>query len=133
MLTLYLSLFMNKMFYFLELLSSNNCLCSLISQLVEECTIPLTPVWFSPALLDEMDKVVPSHLPGPGPAEYLAVPKGKPVIFIGFLSVSSSYLNLKSVQTTLCRCKNLTFPLFLFSSEALCGTKEGCCLQEESV
>ena len=60
---------------------------------MKECTIPLTPVWFSPALLDEMDKVVPSHLPDH--AECIAVPKGKQVIFIGFLSVSSD----------ICECK----------------------------
>ena len=54
---------------------------------MKECTIPLTPVWFSPALLDEMDKVVPSHLSDP--AECIAVPKGKQVIIIGFLFVSS--------------------------------------------
>ncbi|XP_034537729.1 uncharacterized protein LOC117811513 isoform X2 [Notolabrus celidotus] len=45
-------------------------------QVVKECTIPLNPVWFSFALLDEMDKLVPSHLPG------TAVPEGKQKAFV---------------------------------------------------
>ncbi|XP_074521381.1 uncharacterized protein LOC141787082 [Halichoeres trimaculatus] len=44
-------------------------------QVVKECTIPLTPVWFSAALLDEMEKLVPSHLPSPTGST--AVPNGK--------------------------------------------------------
>ncbi|XP_033994387.1 uncharacterized protein LOC117497558 [Trematomus bernacchii] len=32
---------------------------------VEESYLPLTPVWFSSAMLVEMDKISPSHLPGP--------------------------------------------------------------------
>ncbi|XP_074547491.1 uncharacterized protein LOC141806124 [Halichoeres trimaculatus] len=42
---------------------------------VKECTIPLTPVWFSAALLDEMEKLVPSHLPSP--TRSTAVPERK--------------------------------------------------------
>ncbi|KAJ4946434.1 hypothetical protein JOQ06_024101 [Pogonophryne albipinna] len=32
---------------------------------LEESYLPLTPVWFSSAVLVEMDKISPSHLPGP--------------------------------------------------------------------
>ncbi|KAK5931685.1 hypothetical protein CesoFtcFv8_000051 [Champsocephalus esox] len=32
---------------------------------LEESYLPLTPVWFSSAMLVEMDKISPSHLPGP--------------------------------------------------------------------
>ncbi|KAI4815802.1 hypothetical protein KUCAC02_005929 [Chaenocephalus aceratus] len=32
---------------------------------LEESYFPLTPVWFSSAMLVEMDKISPSHLPGP--------------------------------------------------------------------
>ncbi|KAI4830847.1 hypothetical protein KUCAC02_002452, partial [Chaenocephalus aceratus] len=37
---------------------------------LEESYFPLTPVWFSSAMLVEMDKISPSHLPGPDEKQF---------------------------------------------------------------
>lgn len=58
--------------------------CLIIFQL-KECSIPLTPVWFSTDMLVAMDKIVPSHLPSP--VDCTAVPNVKKVIWIQVLSV----------------------------------------------
>lgn len=78
--------------YLYRAVQLNNGLRTLISQVA--CSIPLTPVWFSPALLVEMDKLVPSQLPTP--AKCTAVPNGKQVIN-NFLSLLFDIIECKCI------------------------------------